>query len=338
MTGTVREIGRSDIAALEDFSRDIVEPCQPVVLRDVVGEWPAVAAARRSSEAFGAYLSRFQTNLEVEAFFGGPEIGGHYFYGARPDGFNFERRRMPFADALASVLDASSEAAASTVYIGSVPTEACIPGFAAENPMEWLGRRVQPRIWLGTRSNVSCHYDTLDNLACVVAGARRFTLFPPALIASLYVGPIDHTMAGQPVSLAASAPPGDPRFPLFEAARERALVVELGPGDALYLPKLWWHQVEATEPFNGLVNFWWDASSSGPDAPYATLLLAMIAISERPVEERSAWKAFFDHYVFRSNGHPLAHLPEDQHGMLGRLKPNNYGRIRARVMQMLRGA
>jgi hypothetical protein len=194
-----------------------------------------------------------------------------------------------------------------------------------------------PRIWVGHGSKVATHYDTFDNVACVVAGTRRFTLFAPEHIARLYVGPLDHTMAGQPVSLAASAPVDDERYPLFRAIRDQAMTAELGPGDAIYIPKLWWHQVEATEPFNVLVNYWWDAFSIGPDAPSTALLLAMIAIAERPAPERQAWRAFFDHYVFRTGGHPLAHLPPEQHGILGPLQPTNYGRLRARIMHLLRG-
>ncbi len=63
--------------------------------------------------------------------------------------------------------------------------------------------------------------------------------------------------------------------------------MELEAGDALYLPKLWWHKVESLAPLNGLVNYWWDAFSAGPDAPYTSMLLAMIAIAERPVAERA---------------------------------------------------
>ena len=40
------------------------------------------------------------------------------------------------------------------------------------------------------------------------AGRRRFTLFPPDAIRDLYVGPIDHTLAGQPLSLAVGRAPG----------------------------------------------------------------------------------------------------------------------------------
>jgi hypothetical protein len=226
---------------------------------------------------------------------------------------------------------------ARSVYVGSVPTGDCLPGFAAGNPMPLAGSGANARIWLGTAANISSHYDTFDNLACVIAGRRRFTLYAPELISRLYIGPLDNTMSGPPVSLAASAPEGSAdSFPLFEAIRDQALTAELDAGDALYLPKLWWHQVESTAPFNGLVNYWWDAFSSGPDAPYTSLLLAMITIAERPPAERQAWQAFFDHYVFRSNGHPLAHLPPEQHGLLGPLKPDNYSKIRARIMRLLR--
>ena len=97
---------------------------------------------------------------------------------------------------------------------------------------------------------------------------------------------------------------------------------------------LWWHRVDATAPFNMLLNYWWDSASVGPDAPYTTLLLAMTAIAHRPERERAAWRAYFDHYVFRPDGHPLAHLPEERHGALGR---GQLGRIRAVVMKLLRG-
>ena len=315
---------------------DIARPCRPVVLRGLVKNWAAVQAAADSPRAFADYLARFDAGGQLDAFFGAPAIAGKYYYADDLKGFNFERRRMTFAAGLEAILANLDQPGAPTIYIGSAPAADYLPGFAADNPMPLLAPNVGPRLWLGHASNVSCHYDSVDNLACVVAGRRRFTLYSPELIGSLYVGPIDNTMAGQPVSLAASAEPDDDRFPLFEAVRDQALVIDLEPGDALYLPKLWWHKVEATGRFNGLVNYWWDGFPAGPDAPYTALLLAMIAISERPPGERRAWRAFFDHYVFRSEGHPLAHLPAEHHGLLGPLKAN-YGKLRARIMHTLRG-
>jgi hypothetical protein len=337
MTGKMREVAGAELSSPAHFLTEVVEPCLPVVMRGLVTDWPAVHAATRSAEDFQAYLARFDNGGETEAFVGDPQIAGKYYYAEGLSGFNFERRRMRFVEALSAIVATHGQSGAQTMYLGSVPVNDHLPGFAEHNVLHVLPAHIAPRIWLGHAANISAHFDAFDNVACVVAGARRFTLFPPEAIEGLYVGPLDNTMAGQPVSLAASAPMDHAKFPLFAESRARALCAELGPGDAIYIPKLWWHQIESTASFNGLVNYWWDAFASGPDAPYTGLLLSMIAISERPPRERQAWKAFFDHYVFRTNGHPLAHLPPEQHGMLGPLKPDNYAKIRAIVMRRLRG-
>jgi len=321
----------------EAFVGDVAARCQPVVLRGLCVDWPVTRAHDGSRAALLEYLARFDAGQSAEAFIGDPAIAGRYDYGKNLAGFNFAREMMTLGAALDRIAEAAATPGSASMYLGSLPTDAYLPGFAFENTLPILPPTVRPRIWVGTASSVACHYDTFDNLACVVAGTRRFTLYPPDAIADLYVGPIDHTMAGQPVSLAAGAAPDDPRYPDFAAARGRALVFDLVAGDVLYVPKLWWHSVEATAPFNLLVNYWWDAFASGPDAPFTTMLLAMIAIAERPDAERAAWRAFFDHYVFRPEGHPLAHLPEAQHGILGPLRAGNYGRIRAAVMKLLRG-
>jgi hypothetical protein len=326
-----------DLSDPERFEREVVGRCQPVIIRGLVRDWPVTHAACDSPRRLGEYLSLFDNGGRVEAFFGDAAIAGKYYYTPDLKGFNFERRMMKLIEALAAIAESPDRPGVQSIYVGAVSAGGHLPGFAAANPMPLLPRVTSPHLWFGHASNVSSHYDALDNLACVIAGRRRFTLYAPELIGSLYVGPIDNTMAGQPVSLAASAPESErTAFPLFERIRHQALIADLEPGDALYLPKLWWHQVEATAPFNGLVNYWWDAFTSGPDAPYTSLLLAMITIAERPPAERQAWKAFFDHYVFRTNGHPLAHLPPELHGLLESSKPENRASLRARIMHLLR--
>jgi len=317
------------------FQQQIVPAYRPMVIRGLVADWPVVKAARESPLAFKDYLAKFDAGARIEVFTGDPAIRGKYYYNAGLQGFNFERQMMQLIEAVDCILEAVDHPGGRSVYVGSAPTGDCLPGFAAHNPLSLPPAGTVPRIWLGTAANISTHYDTFDNLACVIAGRRRFTLYAPELIGKLYIGPLDNTMSGPPVSLAASAPAGsETQFPLFEEIRDQALKVELEPGDALFLPKLWWHQVESISPFNGLVNYWWDNATA--DAPYTALLLSMITIAERPLAERQAWQAFFDHYVFRSRGHPLAHLPPEQHGLLGPLKPDNYSKIRARILHLLR--
>jgi hypothetical protein len=338
MPHAIAEISPTELLDPDSFLRAVAEPARPVVIRRLIDAWPAVQSASRSPTEFQRYVSRFDCGKPVETFVGDPRIAGKYYYDEDLKGFNFERKQMRFGEALSAIIATSAaQPRERSMYVGSVPLDDCLPGFRQENSLRIVKSAVVPRIWFGHASNVSSHYDTFDNVACVVAGRRRFTLFAPKYIDRLYVGPLDHTMAGQPVSLAASASPDDERFPLFREIQDQALAAELDPGDAIYIPKLWWHQVEATSAFNVLVNYWWDAFSVGPDAPSTALLLSMITIAERPAAEREAWKAFFEHYVFRTKAHPLAHLPASAHGILGPLQPTNYSRIRARIMQLLRG-
>jgi hypothetical protein len=336
MTEPVAQIDTASLSDAAELLRPFAERCEPVVLRGLCSDWPVTRAAARSWSDLHDYLLSRDSGAMAQAFVGDRSIAGRYFYSDDLTGFNFDRVQMTLSDAIDRMSAAADDAALPSVYLGSIPAEDHVAGFSRDNALALVPQTVQPRLWLGNASFVSAHYDTFENIACVVAGRRRFTLYRPETLADLYVGPIDFTMAGPPVALAVGSEPGDPRYPRFEAVRDKALVAELEPGDALYLPKLWWHQVEATEPLNMLVNYWWDAFAAGPDAPYTAMMLAMITIAERPPRERQAWRAFFDHYVFRPEGHPLAHLPEESHGILGSLK-SNYGRIRAGILRTLRG-
>src|SRR6185295_10671014 len=99
------------------------------------------------------------------------------------------------------------------------------------------------------RTRIAAHHDLPDNLACVVAGRRRFTLFPPEQLNNLYVGPLDFTPAGQPISRVDIDTPDLETYPRFAEALNAARRAELGPGDAVYIPALWWHDVLSLEDF-----------------------------------------------------------------------------------------
>jgi len=77
------------------------------------------------------------------------------------------------------------------------------------------------------------------------------------------MGPAHPTPAGTPVSMVHVSAPDLDRYPLFASALEKAEEAELLPGDAIFIPRNWFHHVEALERFNVLVNYWWDPDS-GP--------------------------------------------------------------------------
>ena len=117
----------------------------------------------------------------------------------------------------------------------SVPTRANLPGFEAENRNPLLGD-VEARVWIGTAGIVAAHHDPSENIACAVAGKRRFTLFAPDQVGNLYMGPYELTPAGATISMVDFDAPDYERFPKFKDALEMAVYADLEPGDAIYIP------------------------------------------------------------------------------------------------------
>ena len=175
----------------------------------------------------------------------------------------------------------------------------------------------------------------MENVGIVVAGRRRFTLFPPDELKNLYVGPLELTPAGTPVSLVDLHNPDLERFPRFSEALKRAQVSELEPGDAIYIPFHWWHGVDSLEPVNFFVNYWWNDARAGAGNPYDALLHAVYAIKTLPPDQRAVWRMVFDHYIFGLNGDPVEHLPEHARGMLGDVTGEQLLRMQATLRQLL---
>jgi hypothetical protein len=329
----VEEAEAADAAAFAA----IVAAARPAVLRGAVAHWPAVAAAAGGGAPAAAYLARFDRGAGAEAFVAPPEAGGRFFYDAALSGFNFERRPGAFASIVTAIAGLEGRADPPSIYVGAAPVPEVVPGFERENPLPLLdGLPAVPRIWIGNASIVSAHFDESDNLACVVAGRRRFTLFPPEQVANLYVGPLDFTMAGQPTSMVDLRAPDFERYPRFRDALAAALTVELEPGDALFVPALWWHNVEAASPFNILVNHWWRATPEDAGSPFLALVHAILSVSSLPEAQRRGWRAHFDQFVFRDgDADPAAHLPAARRGILGAPTPALRRRIRHFILAML---
>ena len=305
----------------------------PVLIKGLIADWPVLNAADRSD--MERYLSGFWIDRPVVAYVGAPDIRGRFFYDTAFSGFNFKGGSAPLADIFERLKEQESPGETLSIYVGSTPVDTWLPGFRAANDIQIPAAEPLVSFWLGNQTRVSAHYDFPDNIACVVAGRRRFTLFPPEQIANLYVGPIDKTPSGQAISLVDFANPDLERFPKFERAVAAGWQVTCEPGDALYIPSLWWHHVESFSDFNMLVNYWWVPELPARTSPAASLLHAMLTLRDLPERHKNAWKALFDHYVFDANEQVYEHIPESARGPLAPLDEVSARKLRADILNRL---
>jgi Cupin-like domain len=319
------------------FEKNIKARGRPAILRGLVKDWPATRAGRESPQSLAAYIKMFDQGHAAPSFEGPASIAGRFFYNDTLDGFNFESKRALLSDVLDRLCHHLTSESAVALYAGSVSLPLYLPGFSAANNVRRLinSDSVLESIWIGNRTCIAPHFDNTENLACVVGGRRRFTMFPPEQIRNLYVGPLDLTPAGQPVSLVDIRNPDLTRFPRYAEARKVALVADLDAGDAVYIPALWWHNVEALEGFNVLVNYWWRDVPDYFESPSTSLMHCLLTLKSLPPEQRRAWKAMFDYLIFQTDAPALEHLPQDAQGLFGDLTQAKADRIRSILQKSL---
>lgn len=319
------------------FEREIVPKAEPAVLRGAVAEWPIVAAAKQGDEALAEFLRRASAGEPFEAWFGAPEIGGRFGYNANFSGFNHERRLATLDQLLDLLLRQRGYERPYSMYAGGIPIRRHLPKLlpTITVPLLDTSKATLISLWLGNRTRTAAHWDLPQNLACVVTGRRRFTLFPTGQLPNLYVGPLDFTLAGQPISLVDLDEPDLDQHPRFADALQVAQQAELDPGDAIYIPSLWWHAVASLDEIGAMINFWWSDAEPPLLTPVNALYHAAITMRNLPAEELARWRVMFDHYIFGDNGDPVAHLPEQARGILGKRTPELVARLKKLLIEAL---
>jgi hypothetical protein len=211
-----------------------------------------------------------------------------------------------------------------------------LPGLEEENRNPFVPADSHARVWIGNAVTVAPHFDVAENIACAVAGRRRFILFPPEQTANIYPGPMDVTPASVPISMVAMGDSELDRFPRYREALDAALVAELEPGDAIYIPYLWWHGVQSLTGFNVLVNYWFNRDHAAAQYPFVALVrLAYQAFRSMDPEHRDAWRAVYDHYVFQTDGHPLDAIEPQYRDAERPVDPADIARLNHALRQLL---
>ncbi|KAG0723389.1 JmjC domain-containing protein 7 [Chionoecetes opilio] len=252
------------------FHRQWVAANQPVVVRGVTQEWPALA--KWSPAYLRDKLGHKEVTVTVtpNGLADAPHAG--YFvmpeerrmrFGAfldvlenpesQPGVFYVQKQNSNFTDEFSEILcDAASE----------------IPWFS-----EALGKKPDAvNFWMGDeRAVTSMHKDHYENIYCVISGCKDFILLPPtdapwipyssyapAVYEETHPGKFDIKPTGGNEVPWISIDPLEPdleRYPQYKHASPVKCRVKAG--EALYLPSLWYHHVRQSQGCVA-VNFWYD--------------------------------------------------------------------------------
>jgi jumonji domain-containing protein 7 len=255
-----RKVPRVAALAREDFERDYLATGTPVVVEGGAASWPANQAwqPQRLRERLGG--RRVKVASSEHDVFGYDEAAAAY-----------DVEELDFADAADLITRARPSTRRYYLMQQSIPR--VFPELAADLPApEYVGHaRAHPHLWFGSEGNLTpLHYDMANNVFAQLHGRKRFLLFHPDDAPRLYPRPAD----SRHHNLSQLDPEQDDvaRFPLLAEAQPWAC--EVGPGDLLFLPAFWWHQVRSLE-VGVSVSVWW--------APLPAQFLAPMARRMTPV-------------------------------------------------------
>lgn len=316
--------------------QDLVEVAagfSPVLLKGAVSHWPAVQKAKSSVAELQQYLLEFDTNLPLFAFEADASIAGRLFYSHDFEGMNYQKVHYSLEQIFANLNSHQSAVYKPALYVGSTNVDRHFPGFSTDNTLDIGNDNKITNIWLGNQSNVSTHSDFPDNFACCVSGKRQFTLFPPEQLENLYIGPLDFNPAGPAISFVDHQNPDFDIYPKYALALEHAITVELLPGDVLFIPSMWWHQVCSKDDFNVMVNYWWKKTPVFQPSPMEALNYALLTISDLPDEQKKIWQNMFNYYVFGEGD--FSHIPDKIKGSLGDMDLAQAKKLRAMLINGL---
>jgi hypothetical protein len=322
--------------AAETFRAEVAGRNRPAILRGLVDHWPLVVEGRRSPEAAVACLERFNDAALVSTVTAAPAERGRLFYREDRPGLNFNLSLEKLSSVLKGLLKQLDAQEPPAIAMQAVSARDHLPGFEEEHRIDLVTPGTPARLWIGNAVTVAPHFDASDNIACVAAGRRRFVLFPPEQVANLYPGPFDVTPGGVPVGMVPLDEPDLERFPRYCQALGAAQVAELEPGDALYIPYMWWHGVKSLGGFNILVNYWWNEDPVAAAQPYGALLRASYELfRDMSPQHREVWRAMYDYYVFGRHDDPMEHLPPQHRDAGLEIGPEAIARFKAAIAELV---
>ena len=192
----------------------------PFVLTGLVGRWPLSALTALTLR------ERFR-DMPVRA-----RVGDYVDTAFAPDRAMQDMSLLAYLDLIAV------EAPGLPPYLGNLEMRA-LNGLC--HWPRFFDKMGPARFWLGPAGTVTpLHCDHDDNIFAQIWGSKRIVLAPPHHHAFLYASAASAMLFGSPFD------PEAPDFERFPLARQASFIeCVVAPGELLYLPAGWYHQVRS---------------------------------------------------------------------------------------------
>lgn len=219
----------------DDFLHHFYAPGRPVVIKGAMAGWPAV------DRWMPDYLAATVGDASIE------------YQGGRTAAADYElmkdrhKRIAPFRDFIALVRDGGNDAYL-TAYNSAANGPALAPLMADLGHLDAYLTRAPGMIWIGGAGAFTpLHFDLTNNLLAQVTGTKRVILAPPSQTRRLAHRTHVFSDVGDLTDPACLA-----RHP--QARDILRFEVMLTPGDLLFIPIGWWHQVRS-ESFSTMLTY-----------------------------------------------------------------------------------
>ena len=225
-----RTLDRVSLPSIDDFLARYWVPGTPVIIDDLVPAWPAFGRW-----SFADLVDRFG-DVEVEASMNRGSV-------AMPDAdWEGLRQTLPLRELVHAMLDPSTGNEVYVIAKNAILRNPNLAGLLEDVtlPPEFFGDRLDPMrstLWLGPAgTHTPLHHDGDNAMFCQVVGRKRVRLAPAESVALLDRS--DGVYCRWDPQTEAEVADGP----------ETLIECELQPGEALFLPAGWWHQIDALEP------------------------------------------------------------------------------------------
>ena len=240
------EIARVELPGDDLFQR-LKSQDVPLILTGALKDWKAIS--KWNITYLVSVLGTTKVNVEVSPTnyfptlcYEGSDNGG------KRHGLSIKRRRsrqVPFNGFAETILRPNNGPV--KFYLKEKAFIEKFPDLAADIPLQSslsATKHFPTLLWISSADiTTPLHYDVVHSLFAQVSGRKRFTLFAPQDGSSLYPFPV--FSRNSYLSRVDILQPDVEEFPKFRQAKPFEFVLE--PGEVLYLPAFWWHQVQSLD-------------------------------------------------------------------------------------------